>query len=129
MSNSAFDERFPDAPADGGADVGPGAGVSAVDVDAELAALADDDADSGREPSNAVNPRMPMVTGGMGSMAAASAGHAVTTAQNKGAASWQRRRPSVSGSAGAGTSFAPRPRRRRSRDPSQPGLGAVGRMG
>ena len=84
VSNSAFDQRFPDTPAGGAADLGPVADVSAVDVDSELVALAEGGADSGPEQSNAISPRMPMVAGGMGSMAAASAGHAVTSVQNKG---------------------------------------------
>ena len=84
VSSDAFDERFPEFSADGGDDLGAAPAASSIDVDAELGALAGGEADPAADGSAAASPRMPMMAGGMGSMAAVSAGHAVTTVQNKG---------------------------------------------
>lgn len=80
-TSNAFDERFPDSGARDGFDV-PAVqpALRAMDIDTELAALADDDASNDSDSSTPSGARM----SGMGSMAAASTGHAATPAQAKG---------------------------------------------
>ena len=90
-TSSAFDEQFPGTSGREGLEVPvAGTGSPTYDIDTELAALAAHDtgteADTGEDSGSAPVARMsgmPMATAGMGSMAAASAGQSVTSAQAK----------------------------------------------
>lgn len=87
-TNGAFEERFPDSTGRNGSEApGTQPGLNSIDIDTELAALGGDgasnDPGAGTAPG-ARMPGMPMASAGMGSMAAASAGHAATSSQVKG---------------------------------------------